>query len=167
MPRRWRLYLTITAVIVVADQLTKLIARHTLPVDAAGRGIRVPVIDGFFDLVLARNTGAAFSLLAGTGFARILLTLLALAAVGAITWMVWKARDDQRGLVVMFSLMAGGAIGNFIDRILFGTVTDFVLWRWHEHSWPVFNLADACLSVAIAVFASHAVITLWRARKNG
>lgn len=167
MSRRWRLYVTISALIILVDQGTKVWARTALPVDAAGRGIRVPVIDGFFDLVLARNTGAAFSLLAGFGSARPILTVLALIGIGAITWMVAKAREDQVWLVVALSLMAGGAIGNFLDRVLFGTVTDFVLWRWHEHTWPVFNLADACLSIAIAVFAGHALHTLWRSRRTG
>jgi signal peptidase II len=167
MSRRWRAYVAVSVVIVVADQLTKLWARHSLPVDASGHGIRVPVIENYFDLVLAHNTGAAFSLLAGTSGSRVILTVLGLVAIGAISWMAWRAREDQIGLTLALALMAGGAVGNLIDRILFGTVTDFVLWHWHQHTWPVFNLADACLSVAIAVFVAHAAATLWRARKTG
>ncbi len=165
MTRRWKVYAWVAALVVIVDQVTKLWARHALPVDAAGHGIRVPVIQGFFDLVLARNTGAAFSLLARTGGTRIILTVFGLAAIAGITWMVKRAREDQIWLVAALALMAGGAVGNLIDRILFGRVTDFVLWHWHEHTWPVFNLADACLSIAIAVFAANAAYTLWRARK--
>jgi signal peptidase II len=164
MSRRWRVYLAVSLLVVAADQLTKLWARAAL-VDAAGRGIRVSVVENFFDLVLAHNTGAAFSLLAGNSGGRVLLTLLGLVAIGAITWMAARTREDQIGLVAALALMAGGAVGNLVDRIRLGTVTDFVLWRWHEHAWPVFNLADACLSVAIAVFAAHALHTLWRARR--
>lgn len=165
MPRRWRVYITISALVVLADQVTKLWARSALPVDAAGRGIRVPVVDNYFDFVLAHNTGAAFSFLAGTEGSRVFLTVLGLLAVAAISWMAWRARDDQLGLIVALSLMVGGAIGNLIDRIRFGTVTDFVLWHWHEHTWPVFNVADACLSVAIAVFVLHAMGTMSRTRR--
>ncbi|HTE51251.1 MAG TPA: signal peptidase II [Kofleriaceae bacterium] len=165
MRRRWKLYLSISVLVVVADQLTKLWARQSLPVDAAGRGIRVPVVDNFFDLVLAHNTGAAFSVMAGTSGGRMLLTGLGLVAVGAITWMAARARADQGGLVVALALMAGGAVGNLIDRVRLGTVTDFVLWRWHEHAWPVFNLADACLSVAIALFVANSLHALWRSRR--
>lgn len=165
MSRRWRLYLAISLAVVAADQLTKVWARAALPVDSAGRGIRVPVVENFFDLVLAHNTGAAFSFLAGTPGGRAILTVLGVIAVGAITWMAARTRDDQLGMVAALALMAGGAVGNLVDRVRLGTVTDFVLWRWYEHTWPVFNLADACLSVAIAVFAAHALHTLWRAHR--
>ena len=165
MARRWRIYISISVLIVVADQLTKLWARHALPVDAAGYGIRVPVIENFFDFVLAHNTGAAFSIMAGNAGSRVLLTVLGLVAISAITYMAARARDDQVGLVVALSLMAGGAVGNLIDRTLLGTVTDFVLWRWHEHTWPVFNVADASLSIAITLFVAHAVRTAWRGRR--
>lgn len=155
MPRRFRVYISVSALVVLADQLTKLWARTSLPVDGAGRGIRVPIVDGYFDLVLAHNPGAAFSFLAGADGGRIVLTALGLVAVAAISWMAARAREDQLGLIVALSLMVGGAVGNLIDRIRFGTVTDFVLWHWHEHTWPVFNVADACLSVSIAVFVLH------------
>lgn len=165
MQRRWKIYVTVSVLVVLADQLTKLWARHSLPVGADGRGIRVPVIDNYFDLVLAHNTGAAFSLLAGTGGGRILLTALGLAAIGAISWMAARAREEQRVMIAALALMAGGAVGNLIDRVRLGTVTDFVLWRWHEHTWPVFNVADACLSVAIALFLAQALHTSWRTRR--
>ncbi len=165
MPRRWRVYLTVSTLVVLVDQLTKVWARSALPVDASGRGIRVPVIENYFDLVLAHNTGAAFSFLAGTDGSRVLLTVLGLVAIAAITFMAARARDDQLGLVLALSLMLGGAVGNLIDRVRLGTVTDFILWHGHEHTWPVFNVADASLSVAIAVFVLHAMGTAARTRR--
>jgi signal peptidase II len=164
MQRRWKIYAGIAFLAVVADQLTKVWARSALPVDGAGRGVRVSVVENFFDLVLAHNTGAAFSLLADHSGGRVLLTLLGVVGVGAITWMAARARPDQVGLVAALGLMVGGAIGNLVDRIRLGTVTDFVLWRWHEHTWPVFNVADVCLSVAIGIFAAHSLRTLSRGR---
>jgi len=165
MPRRWRVYVTVSALVVLADQLTKLWARAALPVDAAGRGIRVPVIENYFDFVLAHNTGAAFSFLAGSGASRAILTVLGLVAITAITWMAARARDDQFGLILALSLMLGGALGNLIDRVRLGSVTDFILWHWHEHTWPVFNIADASLSIAIAVFVLHALGTAAKTRR--
>jgi signal peptidase II len=162
LPRRWKIFVAVSVGVLVIDQITKIWARHSLPTDGAGRGIRVPVIENFFDWVLAYNTGSAFSLLAGMPGARAILTVVGLAAVGAIGWMVSRARDEQTGLLVALALMAGGAVGNLVDRVLFGKVTDFVLWHWHEHTWPVFNVADAALSVAIAVFLAS---TLWSLRQ--
>jgi signal peptidase II len=152
MPRRFSLYAAVGSLAILVDQLTKYWARASLPTDAVGNGIRVPVVDNFFDWILAYNHGASFSMFAGTSGSRVFLSIVGLAAVAAITWMVWKARDDQRLVVFSLALMAGGAIGNLIDRIAFGKVTDFVLWRYHEHTWPVFNVADVSLSVAVGLF---------------
>lgn len=152
MPRRWKLVLFLVPLSIAFDQVTKVWARSSLPTGPGGQGVPVPVIDGYFDWILAYNTGSAFSMFAGTAGSRIFLSAIGLAAVGAIAWMVHKATDQQRGLVVALALMAGGAIGNLIDRIAFGKVTDFVLWRYHEHHWPVFNVADVCLTVAVAMF---------------
>jgi signal peptidase II len=65
--------------------------------------------------------------------------------------MLRKARTDQRVLHWALALVAGGAIGNLIDRIYFGVVTDFVLWHYHEHEWPVFNVADIVLVVGVGL----------------
>lgn len=152
MTRRLRLYLLVGGLTIVLDQLTKLWARATLPTDPAGNGIPVPVIDNYFDWILAYNTGSAFSMFAGTAGSRVFLSLIGVVAVAALTWMVVKGKDEGRGALVALGLMAGGAVGNLIDRIAFGKVTDFVLWRYHEHRWPVFNVADIALTVAVGLF---------------
>jgi len=152
MPRRFKLYLALAITTIVIDQLTKVWARTSLPVDTAGNGLRVPVVENYFDWVLAYNTGSAFSLFAGASGAQVFLSVVGVVAIGALTWMAWKANDDQKVMVAALGLMAGGAIGNLIDRLAFGKVTDFVLWRYHEHTWPVFNVADVALTVAVGVF---------------
>ncbi len=147
MPRRWRLLVLIGSISILADQITKYWARSAL---ADGPHV---VIEGYWDHVLAYNTGAAFSMFANLGDAgRILLALVAAIAIGAIVSMVHKAEDHQTGFVIALSLMAGGAIGNIIDRIAFGKVTDFVLWKYNGHHWPVFNIADVVLLVAVGLF---------------
>jgi signal peptidase II len=79
--------------------------------------------------------------------------------------MVHKAEDKQTGFIVALSLMAGGAIGNLIDRIAFGKVTDFVLWKYNDFRWPVFNIADIALSVAVGLFLIVALRD-WRAQRQ-
>ncbi len=146
MPRRWKLLLSISAVSILLDQLTKYWARANF---SDGPSV---VIEGYWDFVLAWNTGSAFSMFENLGHGRILLSIVAAIAIGAIISMVHKAEEEQVGFVVALSLMAGGAIGNLIDRIYFGKVTDFVLWKYGTFQWPVFNVADVVLVAAVGLF---------------
>lgn len=151
MPRRWKWFTALGLVALVLDQVTKYWANNSLPTGPHGYGIAVPVIENFFDWRLSYNTGSAFSLFAGTAGARWFLTVIGIIALGAIVWMLVKAKDDQRRLAIGLGLVAGGAIGNLIDRILYGKVTDFVVWKWYEHEWPTFNVADAALCVGVGL----------------
>jgi signal peptidase II len=119
----------------------------------------VTVIPGFFNLTNVRNRGAAFSLLSGAPAAFrivffITITLIALAVI-----IVLIRKTHERLLVVAFSLIAGGAIGNnLIDRIRYGEVVDFInLYIWEKfnflHPWPTFNIADSAISVGVALLA--------------
>ncbi len=160
MPRRWKLLLWIGSLSIIADQLTKYWARANFK-----EGVPEPFIDGYWDFILAWNKGSAFSMFENVSYGRIILSLIALLAIGAIVWMVHQAEDKQTGLVVALSLMAGGAIGNVIDRMYFGKVTDFVLWKYKTHTWPVFNVADIALVVAVGLFVIVAYKD-WQAQKN-
>jgi signal peptidase II len=146
LARRWKWFLAIAALAIGLDQLSKLWARHALV-----PGARVAFLDGFWDWRLSFNPGASFNLFDGATGARVFLSVVGLAAVGVIAWMVRRARDDQRLLVAGLGLVAGGAAGNLIDRIAHGVVTDFALWHWHEAAfWPMFNIADAALVLGVA-----------------
>ena len=151
VPRRWKWFTAFAVLTLVADQLTKLWARHGLPVDARGIGKPVAVIKNFFDWRLSYNTGSAFGLFSSVTGARIFLTVVGVVALGAITWMVYKARDEQRRLMIGLGLVGGGAIGNVIDRVAFGKVTDFVVWKIGKTEWPAFNIADCALVVGVAI----------------
>lgn len=151
VPRRWKWFAVFSIVTLVADQLSKLWARHGLPVHGRGIGKPVSVITNFWDWRLSYNTGSAFGLFSSVNGARIFLTIVGVIALGAIMWMVHKARDDQRRLMVGLGLVGGGAIGNVIDRVAFGKVTDFVVWKWYSHEWPTFNVADAALCVGVGL----------------
>ncbi|HEX3479905.1 MAG TPA: signal peptidase II [Kofleriaceae bacterium] len=148
-----------------ADQLSKAWAR-TLPVAPAGcaqpgdllagrcAGVPQPVVDGYWDWELAYNPGVAFSAFASaaghTGMRVILVVIAAIALVG-ISLLALRAAPDQRWRRAAYALIASGALGNLVDRVRDGAVTDFVRWRIHDHRWPIFNVADAALLIGVAV----------------
>jgi signal peptidase II len=168
---KWMVFIIVALLALAADQATKIWARGALPVYGHGSGSggacivpgdivarmcggqAVSVISGFWDWRLSMNPGSAFGLFTsiGAGFARWMLTLVGVAATFGMIWMLRKARPDQRILHWALALVAGGAIGNLVDRIVYGVVTDFVLWRYKTHEWPVFNVADVVLVVGVGL----------------
>ncbi|MBA3817881.1 MAG: signal peptidase II [Deltaproteobacteria bacterium] len=165
---KWKLFAIVSILSLVADQVTKVWARHALPVGPDGcqgnldvvdaivqrkcAGVTVPFIDGFWEWRLSMNPGSAFGLFSSTGsFGRIMLSIVGVAAVAGMIWMLKKARTDQRVLHWALAFVAGGAVGNLIDRIYFGVVTDMVLWRYKTKEWPVFNIADVVLVIGVGL----------------
>jgi signal peptidase II len=163
LSRAWKLFIIVAVITLAADQATKLWARDalptlpvgcTLPDDVVARkcvGVAVPVIDGFWEWRLSFNPGSAFGLFSSQGGARVFLTIVGIAAVFGMLYMMKKARPDQKYLHWALALVAGGAVGNLVDRIYFGVVTDFVLWRYDTHEWPVFNVADVALVAGVGL----------------
>ncbi len=140
---RW---LLLSALIVLFDQLTKVLVVRSFTL-----GQRRPVIDGFFDLTLVYNKGAAFSFLAGAGgWQRWFFIGLGLAAVAFMLYLLWR-HGQQKLFALGIALILGGAIGNIIDRILRGQVVDFVLLFWKDFYWPAFNVADCGITVGAAL----------------
>lgn len=127
------------------DQGTKQWAQ-TLP-----PGERVAVIDGVWDWELAMNKGVAFSTFADIPYAQILLSILAAVMLVAIGVLAMRARPEERMKRVALALIAGGALGNLIDRVRDGAVTDFIRWRVGDHLWPIFNVADAALLIGVVL----------------
>jgi signal peptidase II len=108
------------------------------------------VIPGFFDIVHSENRGIAFGFFddSTSQWRTVLLVALSLAAIATMGAFLWKSpqrldRLSQFG----FALIMGGAAGNVFDRIVWGRVTDFLLFYIGEHQWPAFNLADSAISV--------------------
>ena len=137
----WRHWLSLSAAIIVTDQLTKWLVLARFRV-----GERLPVIDGFFDLVLAFNPGAAFSFLSdASGWQRYLFIALALSV--SVALVVFLRRPGNTQLHLGLALILGGAIGNVIDRIFIGQVVDFLLVYRGSWSWPAFNIADSAITI--------------------
>lgn len=155
MPRRWKIFLLIGFVTLVADQVTKVWARDALPTVVASNGQRYgvaePVIENFFDWRLSFNKGSAFSLFGEMSGARVFLTVVGILAVLIMLYMLHRARNDQTRLIYALGLVAGGAVGNLIDRIAFGQVTDFIVWKYYDTEWPTFNIADVALVIGVGL----------------
>jgi signal peptidase II len=134
------------------DQGTKEWARGALPPH------QPQPVNGMWDWQLEANPGAAFSTFTG---ASMVLALVAVAALIALAVAAARARPEQRWTRAGYALVAGGALGNLIDRVRFGAVTDFVHWHAGDHHWPIFNVADAALLVGAGVLA----IAAWRQRR--
>jgi signal peptidase II len=148
LTRKSKLVLGWLVFILVTDQLTKFIVDQTMPLNHS-----IPVIDNLFSLTYIRNTGAAFGILAGSAAAFRLpfLVLFSLLAIGFIFIMLRRLPDRETGLITALSFILGGAIGNLIDRVLYGEVIDFLDFYWSTYHWPAFNLADSFITVGVGI----------------
>jgi signal peptidase II len=135
------------------DQGTKEWARSELVV-----GQPEAVVDGYWDWELAMNDGAAFSSLRGS---QVLLSLIALGALAVLGVMAHRTQPHQHLKRIALAVIAGGAIGNLIDRVRDGAVTDFVRWKAAGHSWPIFNVADAALVIGVMLLVLDGFLE-WR-----
>jgi signal peptidase II len=133
--RAWALAGILCGVVVAADQAVKAtIEAHLFP------GEEVDVL-GPLGLTLAHNRGVAFGLAGGAGLGLVLVTV---AALGAIAF-VFSRDPERQGMWVAAGLLAGGALGNLIDRLVAGEVTDYIA----VGSWPPFNLADVAITAGV------------------
>ena len=156
--RKYVLFGVFTALSLVLDQWTKIMARASLkPLGPFNPKV---VIEGFFNLRYSENPGVAFGMLQQLPGGRLLLTLLAVVAFVLVIAYLRKTEPDATRLHVALGLVGGGALGNVIDRVAYGRVTDFIVWHVKEHEWPAFNVADAALCVGVALM----VIDMIRSR---
>lgn len=146
--RAFIIFFALVMLVTSVDQGSKVAAR-TLPY-----GQPVAVIDGYWDWELAENPGAAFSTLIGN---RLVLTLIACGALIALGVAASRTRPEERLKRIALAMIAGGALGNLVDRVRDGAVTDFIRWRVHDHKWPIFNVADAALLVGAVL-----LVVAWR-----
>lgn len=150
------------ATVFLLDRVTKAIIRAQVSVWDT-----YEVIPGVFNIVHTENRGMAFGLLADADsewrtFFLVGVTLLVLALVATILWQPSGGADGGRMSRFALSLVLGGALGNLYDRIVHGTVTDFLDFHLGRHHWPSFNIADS----AITVGAGLLLLYLWRSRRT-
>jgi len=137
--------LAIATLVLLLDQLSKWSALSNLKL-----GITEEVLP-FMNWLLLLNPGAAFSFLAqSSGWQRWFFTILGLAASLYILWLLRKNQSDKI-LSCALSLILGGALGNVLDRIMFGAVVDFIDLHYGNWHWPAFNIADSAISIGAAL----------------
>ena len=134
--------LFITALIITADQISKSLIKSTMTLYDV-----IPVIPGFFQLNYITNKGMAFGINLPVGisfFSRISLIITCF-----LVWILWCERKNNLLMRISLALILGGAIGNLIDRILFGEVVDFFDFMIGDFHWYIFNIADSAVTVGI------------------
>ena len=150
------LYLALAALVVVLDQATKVMVRTWVPLHE-----RIVVIPGFFDITHVRNTGAAFGLFAGatSPYRPILLNAVAFAVFVLVLVYAFRSPVHWKRLQLALAGILGGAVGNLIDRIGSGAVTDFLrLHAADRWEWPSFNVADSAITVGVVLLA----LDIWK-----
>jgi signal peptidase II len=163
--RKFKLFFAVLFALLAFDQATKiLVVQHI-----AYRSEEVHLIDGFLSLVHAQNTGAAFGIMSDSPLRRWVFPAFTVVAVVLLVQMLWQLPKDDRFQTTAVALIMSGAIGNAIDRVHKGSVTDFIrvytehpgLKDWlirsplQSNEWPSFNVADAAIVVGIALFVVH------------
>jgi signal peptidase II len=142
-------FFIIMLLVVVGDQLSKLwILENYALYDST------VIIPGFFNLTFLRNTGAAFGMLSGMPllWRQIFFITIAVVALVAIIFMQRKMGRESIWYTLALSFIGGGAVGNVIDRVLYGSVIDFLDVYISTYHWPAFNVADSGITVGVCIF---------------
>ncbi len=134
--------LFITALIITADQISKSLVKSTMALYDV-----IPVIPGFFQLTYITNKGMAFGINLPVGIS--FFSGISLIITCFLVWILWCERKNNLLMRISLALILGGAIGNLIDRILFGEVVDFFDFMIGDFNWYIFNIADSAVTVGI------------------
>lgn len=149
-------YLLITASVVLLDQVTKHAIDQAMTLYQS-----IDVVSGVFSLTYVRNRGAAFGFLSAADlpYQAALFSIVSLIALAAIVYYALSIPVSDRLPQIALALIAGGAIGNLIDRMWLGYVIDFLDFYWETHHWPMFNIADSCISTGVGLLVVDMLIS--------
>ncbi|MFB4326464.1 signal peptidase II [Paenibacillus sp. JNUCC32] len=137
-------YYLIAFVLFLIDQGTKYLIATKLELYE-----QIPVIGDFFLITSSRNRGAAFGILQDQLWFFIIVTII---VVGGIVWYLRKVSKEGRKLLpTALALVLGGALGNFIDRLIMGEVVDFLQFNFGSYTFPIFNIADSCIVIGVGL----------------
>lgn len=139
----------IAAAALILDQGTKNLLVYGYDFGRMGPLARI-VVSPYLDLIMVWNRGVSYGLFQAGGLAgTLILAAFSLIAVGFLSW--WLSRADRLSVTAGLGLIIGGALGNVIDRILYGAVADFFHFHAFGHGWYVFNVADAAITIGVIV----------------
>lgn len=133
-------------VLLIADQAVKHLIRTTMV-----QGQSIPIIENIFHITYIENPGAAFGILANQ---RMLFLILTAVIVGVMIYLYCSLSNKKSLTAISLGIVVSGAIGNFIDRFMQGTVTDFLDFR----IWPIFNIADIAICVGLTLICYFIII---------
>lgn len=137
----FQLWLGLSIVVIILDQISKLIVLKTIPLHGSVR------LNDFFNWVLVFNPGAAFSFLAdGAAWQKWFFISIGLIATAVMIWLLFR-HAKQTMFCFSISMILGGAVGNLIDRFTHGAVVDFIDIYYRHYHWPAFNLADSAITL--------------------
>jgi signal peptidase II len=153
--RKYPLVLGVAAFVLLLDQLTKWYIRHTFRLYES-----VTVIDSIFHITHVRNAGGAFGIFnQGARAWRLpFFVVVSCIAVGVLLAFVRRIQPGQRWLLAALGAILGGALGNLVDRMISGEVTDFLDFHWHGYYWPAFNVADSCITVGMVILLVYSLV---------
>ncbi|MNH85303.1 Lipoprotein signal peptidase [compost metagenome] len=153
------IYYLIAFIVFLIDQGTKYIIATKLQLHE-----QIPVIGDFFVITSHRNTGAAFGILENKRWFFIVITVI---VVLAIVWYLQRIKNSSNKLLpTALALVLGGAIGNFLDRALTGEVVDFLMLNFGSYTFPIFNIADSCIVVGVALIVLDSFLDMGRQKKK-
>lgn len=149
----------IAAVLFALDRITKVIIKSYVSTYDTRT-----VIPGFFNIVHTENPGAAFSLFSDVHsgwrtFFLVTLSTVALVVIAAMIWRMHGRAGESRYMRLGLALILGGALGNVYDRIVYGTVTDFLELYYRGFSWPAFNVADSAITIGVGLVILDMLLT--------
>lgn len=145
--------LLVAAIIIVVDQLTK----QAIVSMAASQGLPFTLCS-VFELVLYYNKGISFGMLHGTD-SWVVPAITAATSLIVLSIIFLFLREKEKIVIIAFSLIIGGAIGNIIDRLTIGSVVDFLHFHWESHYFPAFNVADSSIFIGVALFIISNIIS--------
>lgn len=152
-------YYGIALFVFIVDLISKKLIATRLEI-----GEQISVIGNFFLITSHRNRGAAFGILQEQ---RIFFILITLIIVGAIVWYMQSIRDSKRAVLLTgLGLVMGGAVGNFLDRLLYGEVVDFFQLNFGSYTFPIFNVADSAICCGVVLIIIDTLLSAKTEKKS-
>jgi signal peptidase II len=147
------IYYAVAILVFIIDYASKKVIEHTVEI-----GDRIGVLGNFFIITSIRNRGAAFGILQEQRWFFLVITV---AVVSGIVWYFHRSyRTGRPLLLIALAVILGGAVGNFLDRALFGQVVDFLQFNFGSYTFPIFNLADTAICVGVAMVILDAFLSM-------
>lgn len=152
-------FFVISLFVIILDYITKKLIVNNLDL-----GEQISVIGNFFLITSHRNRGAAFGILQDQ---RIFFIIITIAILAGIVWYFNSVRKSARAILLIgLTLVFGGAIGNFVDRVRFGEVVDFVQLNFGTYTFPIFNVADSAIVIGVILIILDTLIEIRKEQKG-